>query len=237
MTANRAIALDRGLLLAIDGIDGAGKTTQARAVEEALRSWGLVVVVDKEPTDGPDGTRLRESAITGRLSREEELRLFHADRARHVEMFIKPCLANGTIVILDRYYYSTAAYQGRDAAEASDLLRQNEGLAPRPDVAVLLDLDPSSAVQRLIDRGQPNRFETLDGLHAARSLFNGLQGPELHTLDATQSREALTSAIVELMRPFIVGQFDTMAARAASLAVDKADAPAQFLSLYMRHGI
>ena len=99
-----------GLLIAIDGIDGAGKTTQVEFLRKVFSDAGMEVVCSKEPTDGEWGSKLRESAQNGRLSLEDELDLFVKDRRDHVETLITPELEAGKIVILDRYYYSTITY-------------------------------------------------------------------------------------------------------------------------------
>jgi dTMP kinase len=101
-----------GFLLVIEGVDGAGKSTVVQKLLEHCRERAIPCVASKEPTDGAWGRRLRESAQSGRLSLEEELELFLKDRAEHVEQLIRPALEAGKVVILDRYYLSTAAYQG-----------------------------------------------------------------------------------------------------------------------------
>ncbi|HRZ34937.1 MAG TPA: dTMP kinase, partial [Candidatus Paceibacterota bacterium] len=101
-----------GFLLAIEGIDGAGKSVQAKAVAAVLLARGLDVVLTREPTRGPWGQLLRESAAKGRLSPADELKAFIEDRKQHVAELIRPSLEAGRIVITDRYYFSTVAYQG-----------------------------------------------------------------------------------------------------------------------------
>src|SRR6266516_1826503 len=101
-----------GFLIAIEGIDGAGKTTQAHFVQDKLMSRQLAVIRTKEPTMGHWGQILRDSALTGRLSLEEEVEAFLNDRREHVTNTILPELKAAKIVILDRYYFSTVAYQG-----------------------------------------------------------------------------------------------------------------------------
>ena len=120
----------RGVLLALEGIDGCGKSTQAELLAAALRERGLEVVLTCEPTDSPLGQQIREyfQGPDRYLSPKEELNLFMADRREHVAEVIDPALAEGKIVICDRYYYSSVAYQGalgletRDVDAAADLV-------------------------------------------------------------------------------------------------------------------
>src|SRR5689334_21201910 len=95
-----------GFLIAIEGIDGAGKSTQAHHVQCALQDRKQRVIRTKEPTTGYFGQMLRDSALTGRLSIEEEVETFIKDRKQHVEEKINPALQEGMIVIVDRYYFS-----------------------------------------------------------------------------------------------------------------------------------
>src|SRR5688500_5310542 len=88
-----------GFLIVFEGIDGAGKTTQAHFLQEVLQARGFPVIRTKEPTTGHYGQVLRDSALTGRLSVEEELELFIKDRTDHVQTTIKPALESGKIVI------------------------------------------------------------------------------------------------------------------------------------------
>ena len=103
---------DSGTLIAMEGIDGAGKTTQVDLLVEFLRSAGVRVVRSKEPTDGPWGKKIRHSAANGRMTLEQEIEAFVDDRKEHVQNVIAPALNDGQTVVLDRYFYSTIAYQG-----------------------------------------------------------------------------------------------------------------------------
>ncbi|MEZ4238586.1 MAG: dTMP kinase [Myxococcota bacterium] len=164
----------RGALITVEGIDGAGKTTQARRLVAALRRAGLEVLLEKEPTDGPHGQRLRASARTGRLPPEEELALFLADRREHVDQVIAPALARGAVVVLDRYTLSTAAYQGARGLDPHDILRRN-AFAPVPDRTLLLDLPPEAGVARVRERDTvENAFEGLEDLRRCRETFLAL---------------------------------------------------------------
>src|SRR5690606_29927239 len=104
--------MPRGLFIVLEGIDGTGKSTQAVRLGEWFSRAGHEVLISREPTDGPWGRKLRESAATGRLSADEELECFLEDRRQHVRELIEPALREGKVVILDRYYFSTMAYQG-----------------------------------------------------------------------------------------------------------------------------
>jgi dTMP kinase len=164
--------MPEGILVAVEGIDGAGKTTQVRLLAEVLRDAGQDVLTSKEPTDGPHGRRIRASALSGRLSPEEELDEFIKDREEHLRTKIRPALAAGKIVILDRYFYSTIAYQGpRDGGvERLDSLMRE--LADTPDLTVVLDVEPATGLARVTGRdGQPNEFEKADALAASRKVF------------------------------------------------------------------
>lgn len=185
-----------GLLIAIEGIDGAGKTTLAQAIRDRLAADGTVVTLSKEPTNGPWGTRLRESASTGRLTPDEELDLLVRDRREHVANLIQPALARGEVVILDRYFPSNVAYQGAAGLDIDEVMAKN-AFAPRPDLLLLLDLDPAVGLERIRRRGdRPNHFETDDNLSRCRRIFQAMSLDHTVQIDATASAEAvLTQAL------------------------------------------
>lgn len=186
-----------GFLIVIEGIDGAGKTTQADRIQSALQGLGFTVVRTKEPTTGRWGKLLRDSALTGRLSMEEEVETFIKDRREHVENLILPELRAGHVVIVDRYYFSTAAYQGARGMDPNALLARNEEFAPEPDLLVLLDVEPKQGLERIRSRGDTaNHFEVPDTLVRAREIFDSIDQPYLVKLDARKSPEELTGEIV-----------------------------------------
>ena len=181
-----------GFLLVLEGIDGSGKSTLQRRLAEWLRDRGREVVTSREPTDGPHGTALRQSAKDGRLSLEAELDLFLRDRAEHVEKLITPALARGAIVILDRYYFSTAAYQGARGADPVEIIARNEAFAPVPDLVLLLDLDPAAGTGRILRRDQElDNFEALEYQREVRRLFLSIDRPYIHRIDASRPTEAV----------------------------------------------
>lgn len=165
----------RGLFIVLEGIDGTGKSTQTRLLADWFRERGREVVASREPTDGPWGSQLRASAATGRLSPEEELDLFLRDRREHVEKLIAPSLGAGKVVILDRYYFSTMAYQGARGFDPTEIRRRNEDFAPVPDLLFILDLDVDAALGRIGARGDTaNEFEKRDSLEKCREIFLSL---------------------------------------------------------------
>lgn len=194
----------RGLLVAFEGIDGAGKTTQAARLHALLTGNGVDVLSTKEPTGGPWGRKIRQSATTGRLPPAEELEAFIEDRKEHVRDELLPALEAGQVVIVDRYYPSTVAYQGARGMDPAELLRQN-AFAPRPDVCVVLDVEPRLGLSRVSKRGDvADLFEREDALAAARSIFTDLALfrtaiPNFHVMDGTLAESALAARIAELV--------------------------------------
>lgn len=185
-----------GALIAFEGVDGAGKTTQLRLLADALRAAGREVVTTKEPTDGPIGRRIRQTAQTGRLPPEEELALFLADRREHVDGLVRPALARGAVVLVDRYFYSTAAYQGARGLDPADILARNLAFAPVPDLVLLLELPPEDGLRRVRGRdGAENLFERLEDLRATDAVFRTLERPEITRIDARPEPASVHRAV------------------------------------------
>ena len=107
---------DGGILIAFEGIDGAGKTTQVDLVASFFERAGEAFVRSREPTDGPWGRKIKESAVNGRLSPAEELEAFTEDRKEHVRQLIAPALAAGKVILLDRYFYRRLRTKAMTAA-------------------------------------------------------------------------------------------------------------------------
>jgi len=184
-----------GWLVVVEGIDGAGKSTVLRRLAAHCAERSLACVSSGEPTQGAWGMKLRQSMTEGRLSLDEELDLFLRDRAEHVEQLIRPALAAGKVVLLDRYYLSTAAYQGARGSDPETILEINEKFAPPPDLVLLLDFDPAGGLERIRARGDaPNTFEEAEQLRAVRRIFLGLQRPFIRRVDASRSAEEVFAA-------------------------------------------
>ena len=190
-----------GSLIVVEGIDGTGKSTQVRLLAEALRNDGHRVVTSREPTDGPYGTRLRQSATTGRLSPEEELQLFLQDRREHVETLIQPALDAGEIVILDRYYFSSMAYQGVRGFDPQEIRRVNEEFAPQPDLLLHLDLSVDDALARVGARdGNANEFEQREALQLCSDVFHSITDDFVRRIDTAQSIEQVHADVLATAR-------------------------------------
>jgi dTMP kinase len=143
----------RGLLITLEGIDGAGKSTQARALESLLRGRGLAVVATFEPGATPLGATLRPLLLASEvaLAPDAEILLFLADRAEHVARVIEPALAEDTVVLCDRFVDSTLAYQGYGReADVARLARWNAECAGglMPDLTLLLDCPVGEGARR-----------------------------------------------------------------------------------------
>ncbi|MFD2257443.1 dTMP kinase [Luteolibacter algae] len=196
------------MFIVIEGIDGTGKSTQAKRLAEYLEAKGQTVVSSFEPTDGPWGTLLRNSAETGRLSPEEELETFIKDRREHVSKKIAPALAQGKIVILDRYYFSTMAYQGARGFDPTEIRKKNEAFAPVPDLLLILDLDLDKALSRIGGRGAgTNEFERRENLSRCREIFLSLASESfVRIIDTDKSPDEVTESIIAALPTSTCGQ-------------------------------
>jgi len=195
-----------GFLLAIEGIDGAGKTTLATSLGAVLKNVGLGVTIGKEPTAGPWGTKLRQSAIEGRLDAAEELRYLLLDRREHVESVIAPALARGEVMILDRYYPSNVAYQGAAGLDVHELLAAND-FAPKPDLLLVLDVEPDEGLSRIRARGdKPNHFEDIDNLERCRAIFLAPDLLDATIIDARNDAATVLAMARELTYQAVIGK-------------------------------
>ena len=187
----------RGLLIVFEGLDGAGKTTQLGLLYDHLLEQGQDVVRLREPTDGLWGQKLRQLMLHGRgdVTPDTELQWFLNDRREHVDQRIRPALDRKQIVLLDRYYFSTMAYQGALGYESQDIQARNEVFAPPPDLLLLLDLPPAVGWQRLKQRGTPSHFERLDYLERVAEIFDAMDFPYLRRIPADQEPQVVQSQV------------------------------------------
>lgn len=154
-----------GKFISFEGIDGCGKSTQAKILSEELIACGHKILLTREPGGSDGAEEIRNLLLTGntdRWSAETEILLFTAARRDHLERTILPALENGLAVICDRFSDSTRVYQGVTRGDLRDLVDQlDSAMIPRqPDITVLIDLDPNVSLARAIERSNNEaRFE------------------------------------------------------------------------------
>lgn len=196
--------MNLGRLVVFEGLDGCGKSTQVARLAESLQKGGHDPLVTREPTDGEYGRRIRAMAHGDAppVAREEELRWFVEDRREHVAGTVSPALAAGRHVLCDRYFLSTAAYQGARGLDATRILAQSEAEFPIPDLVLLLELDVEAALARVRTRGArvEGAFEARDRLERVARIFASIERPYLVRIDASGSPEAVEVAIADQVR-------------------------------------
>jgi dTMP kinase len=203
--SSRVMRLKKGLLIVFEGIDGAGKSTQARLLLGKLRAIGCEVVSFREPTRGKWGRAIKRMAKTaGSLTPKEELDLFVRDRRENVRKNLKPALAAKKVVILDRYYFSTIAYQGAKGIDPVYIRRLNERFAVKPDLVFILDIAAGRGLGRIRKRKRKDLlFERERYLARVRRIFGGFRGRKFVHMEAIRPKEELAEEIFARLLPFI----------------------------------
>lgn len=195
------------MFISFEGIDGSGKSTQARRLAETLRQNGRQVVLTREPGGSPGAEEIRRLLVEGgneRWSPETELLLFTAARRDHVERVIKPAMARGDWVITDRFADSSRVYQGAARASLRDLVEALHDLTIRlePDLTFLIDLDPAISLGRGRARGGiEDRFEGM-GLTFQQRLRDGFlalaaEAPQrIRVIDGSGSEDEVAARVL-----------------------------------------
>ena len=170
-----------GRFITFEGIDGCGKSTQARLLDAYLKGKGVDVVLTREPGGSPGAEEIRRLLVEGapdRWSGETEILLFTAARRDHLEKTIRPALERGATVISDRFADSTRVYQGAARGELRDIVDRlhDAVIGLEPDLTFVIDMDPAQALSRgLARQSGEDRFEDMgqafqerlrDGFHA-----------------------------------------------------------------------
>jgi len=194
----------KGAFIVFEGADGAGKSSLCRRIADELSARGIEAVLTAEPTHEGIGKFIR-SGDAGRISQRTEALLFVADRNDHTER-ISEWVSEGKVVLCDRYFASTVAYQSArldgDASDRDWLLEINRQFIGIPDATVLLDIDPEVGMGRVGDRGEEiSKFERLDFQNQVRSNYLGLAEEfGFDVLDASRTQDEVfrdAMAIVE----------------------------------------
>ena len=205
ISSSEAKYLHQGCMIAFEGIDGSGKTTQAKLLYNRLSQDGYSAIQLKEPTNGKWGQKIRRLSLHGRdnISQETELSWFLNDRRENVTNNILPALKRRHIILLDRYYFSTIAYQGVLGLDTQFIQEQNESFAPPPDIIFLLQISPEDSLERVRKRSVPNAFEKLDYLKQVAAVFDHMQFPYLRRIDATQTIDQVHQCIWQAVDPLL----------------------------------
>jgi dTMP kinase len=197
------VVVNRGRLIALEGLDGCGKSTQAARIAEALRRAGRDVALTREPTDGPIGQRIRAMARSGEhVAPADELRWFTEDRREHVASVIGPALAAGRWVLTDRYFLSTVAYQGARGLDWREILARSEAEFPVPDAVLLFELPSAEGLARARARGGSAEpvFERADFLEHVSAIFAAIERPYVARVDGSGSEASVTERALAALR-------------------------------------
>lgn len=203
---------NRGMFIALEGIDGCGKTTLAKMLADSM-SKEATVYLTREPWQDDIRQRIYQSKCS-----KEGLFLFMADRAKHVEEAIQPAIDHENVVITDRYMFSNAAYQGytilRDSGErpsdewqmskmVNQILEMNCNLFPYPDHVFIIDIPVDVALERIRKSGREivDAFERIDVLEAVREnfLYIGKSYMNITVIDGTQSSEEMLKVVLDII--------------------------------------
>ena len=194
-----------GLFIVFDGLNGGGKTTQMNKLADYLRSVGVEVHTTKNPWSSRWGTKLREEAAAGRrLPMEAELGHFLLDRKEWVEQILSPALDFGWVVLCDRYYYSTVAYQSARGYDAKTLLDVQQAMFPVPDLALHICVPVSLAQQRLRQRGDElDAYDNADTDVRIKQAFDQIKSPQWKTIDGTKDEDTVHFEIWDLVKQML----------------------------------
>lgn len=199
-----------GRLIVLEGLDGAGTTTQAKRLVEHLRARGGKAHLTREPSDGPVGQLIRQMLTGGHAIPGQSIAqstfglLFAADRLDHLQREVEPQLAAGATVVSDRYYHSSLAYQGTGADR--DWITMLNARARKPDLTIFLQVRPEVAAKRRADAGRVQELfedmrmqeEVAAGYKATISELMA-QGERIETIDGEASPDAVFGAILALV--------------------------------------
>ena len=194
-------------MIDFEGIDGSGKTTQAEMAHAHLLHHGISVRLLREPTHGRYGKTIRD-IISGRLPRrspEEELDLFVKDRQEDVAENILPALSAGEVVLIDRYYYSTMAYQGAQGLDVEEIRSRNEAFAPKPDLVLIFMVAVEKGLERIkaVRVNGTDHYEKEAFLRKVDAIFRSFRGPEIRFIDAEGPLLEVHREVVQIIEKLI----------------------------------
>jgi len=191
--------VNSGLLIVFEGIDGSGKSTQCRMLADLLNKKGIANISFAEPTRGKWGMKIRQLLAKGRngISADEELKWFMNDRREDVEQNIEPALRAGKVVLMDRYYFSTAAYQGALGFDPQEIKAENEKFAPVPDRVLVFHNSPEKSLERIeSSREGKSVFEKRDYLIEVQKVFKSFTGSNIRFISSDPSLEKVHEQVL-----------------------------------------
>ena len=201
-----------GKFITLEGIEGSGKSTSLKTIKNFLKDLNIEFILTKEPGGGPLGKELRKMLLDKKseISSEVELLLMMADRKNHIDQLVLPNLQKGVWVISDRYLDSTYAYQGGGRQLSFSKIDDLTGLLnlPKPDLTLLFDLPPETALERAAKRSELDRFES-EPIEFHRRIRDSYQlrakeEPErFRIIDATKDIENVQDQLLKYLRSFI----------------------------------
>ncbi|MEO0487580.1 MAG: dTMP kinase [Pseudomonadota bacterium] len=200
-----------GLFVSFEGIDGSGKSTQAKALAQRVTDHGRAALLTREPGGSDGAEAIRRLLVEGdpdRWSAETELLLFNAARRDHLEKRIAPALARGEVVITDRFADSTRVYQGATRGDLRATVDQLHTLmiGREPDITIIIDVDPAIALTRgLARKSGEDRFEEF-GLGFQEKLRAGFlklaaDARRCHLIDGNRGADEIAQDVWTLIRP------------------------------------
>jgi dTMP kinase len=210
----------KGVFISFEGIEGSGKSTQARLLSDFLKTKGIDSVLTQEPGGTPIGAEIRQLLLSTKHTRMDsvtELLLYAASRRQHIKEVIIPALEKGLVVITDRFSDSTKAYQGYGRGLSLELIDSLDRTATgglKPDLTLLLDIDVKSGLQRNRKANKMDRLE-LEEITFHEKVRNGYLAiqkaePErIKLLDASDSIEQVHNAVTDAVMKFISKRIKT----------------------------
>ncbi len=184
----------KGVFICIEGLDGSGKTTQAKLLTKKLCEDGLNVVFTAEPSQGRIGKFIRKRLFEEkRMPVSVEALLFAADRIEHVENEVNPELMQGKIVVSDRYVYSSLAYQG-SAGLSLDWIEQINSNALKPDLSIFIDVAPEVVLERL--KRKKSVMEILETQKKVRDIYlRYVENGQLRLIDGSKGKKEVSEVL------------------------------------------
>jgi len=188
------------VLVNLEGIDGCGKSTQSKLLLKKLEEEGEKVIILKEPTKRPHGQKLWDMLRGKRKATNEEiLELFVLDRIQHVEEKIQPALDVDTVVLMDRYYYSSMAYQVAGGIDVN-VIRERHSFAPKPDIVLIFDLPVTVALERVRGHSEADEFEKEEHLEKVRKAYLNLESdPLVKIVDSSRTPDDIFKDVWKLV--------------------------------------